>query len=144
MRCFWDGRLDTAAGRLRQATPSLTDEFALELARRVTKTTEAGVVWSWDPKLQCRSGLTTASAGLAAIDFASLLRTFAMPVTVVFGSRSNLGRQHNRRLLENAADACFTLPGGHGLTVDAPDELVGIIFENASAASVAAAPEVCE
>ena len=132
--------VEAAVERLRQVTPSLSDEFALRLARRATKVTETGVFWNWDARLRSRAGLSD-DRRLTAIDFANLLRTFEMPVTLVFGSRSNLGRGHDRRLLERAADACFTLEGGHSLTVDAPEALADVIARDMPAPGL---PDVAE
>ena len=136
--------VQAAANRLRQVTPSLSHDLALRLARRTTNSVDEKVVWSWDPKLRDRTSLTWGNENLSAGEFSQLLRELPLALTVAFGSQSNLGRQHGRRLVEEAADTCFTLQGGHYLTTDAPREIAGIIATNSVQSNASAVREKSE
>jgi len=115
--------VQSAAGRLREATPSLSGPLALELAARLTEACEGGVRWRWDPRLRTRAGLS--DPGMSREDYADLCGSIGCGVTLVYGRDSDLVNVPGDGLFPNA---CRTvLPGTHNLHIDSPAALAEAI-----------------
>ena len=125
----------TAARRLRQGTPSLSEAFSLELAERIcTSADSEGVQWAWDKKLRNRTGIGFSRMPFGREDYLKLLNQLSMPITLVYGDRSTFNRPED---LAAQAEALSTarrvvLPGGHNIHLDAISELTSIIITETS------------
>jgi pimeloyl-ACP methyl ester carboxylesterase len=132
------GELEEAVARLRQAAPAMSEEFAHLLARRCTKRTSDGWTWCWDARLRTRSALTVAGHEFTPKFFTDLLADLPVPVSLLFGTYSALGRDDPRRRIAKHAAECLAIAGGHNLTLEAADEVAAAIARAASPASAAA------
>ncbi len=117
----------TAADRLRQATPALSQSLAMMLAQRITEPCEGGVRWCWAPLLRTRAGI-----GFNGIDrarYLGLLRTIKAPITLVYGDKSYLNRPEDLSDQQVAMPKAerIVLSGGHNLHIESPSTLVRII-----------------
>jgi pimeloyl-ACP methyl ester carboxylesterase len=121
-----------AAERLRRVTPSLTEEHALQMARRITQAydEEGGVCWSWDPHLLTRTGVTFNGLAFKASCYTELLHQIQVPVTLVYGQDGSCKTLRRMQEIMLGATAAV-LPGGHNLHVDTPEALANIILRNA-------------
>jgi pimeloyl-ACP methyl ester carboxylesterase len=129
-----------AAQRLRHATPSLPDHFAMRLAQRITEPCEGGVRWCWDPRLQTRAGLASqALDGLDPIAYREVIRRITSSVTLVFAESSGFVKPEQVAVLETelARSRRVVLPGGHNLHLDASAALAGVIADAAASRSAA-------
>lgn len=121
-----------AAERLRRATPSLAEENALQMARRITQECdeEGGICWCWDPQLLIRTGVTFNGLAFKAFSYTELLRQIRVPVTLVYGQDGSCKTLSQlREVMPDATGAI--LPGGHNLHIDAPEALADIVLRNA-------------
>ena len=123
--------VSAAAGRLRQVIPSLSEEQALYMARRITQPWDSGsgVCWRWDSHLLTRSGVTFNGLAFKAACYTELLRQIQVPVTLVYGEDGSYKTlSHMQAIMPKATAA--VLPGGHNLHVDTPESLANIILQN--------------
>jgi pimeloyl-ACP methyl ester carboxylesterase len=121
-----------AAERLRQGTPSLSQERALQMARRITQAgdKEGSVCWRWDPHLITRSGVTFNGLAFKASCYTELLHQIQVPITLVYGQDGSYKTLNPmQKIMPNATAA--VLPGGHNLHVDTPEALANIVLRNA-------------
>jgi malonyl CoA-acyl carrier protein transacylase len=125
----------TAADRLRQATPALSQSLAMMLAQRITEPCEGGVRWRWAPLLRTRAGI-----GFNGIDrtrYLGLLRRIQTPITLVYGDKSNFHRPEDLSEQQAAIPKAerIVLSGGHNLHIESPSALARIIERGGMALS---------
>ena len=115
----------TAADRLRQATPALSPDFALNLAQRITKPCGAGVQWRWDPRLRTRTGISFHGTPFGSKGYLKLLAQIQAPITLVYGDQSTFNRPEDLAQQQAAMPNAqrLVLPGGHNLHLEAATEL---------------------
>ena len=121
----------TAASRLRQGTPSLSEEFSYILAQRTTQPDQDGVRWSWDAILRTRSVLSFNNFDGGRSQYLEMLKSIQVPTTVVYGDSSKLNRPEDlqqQQITMTQAKRIF-LPGGHNLHIDAPKALAEVILK---------------
>ena len=117
----------TAAERLRKATPAISPSLAMLLAQRITEPCKGGVRWRWEPLLRTRAGISL--NGIGQSRYLKLLKKIKVPITLVYGDRSNfnrvedLNKQHEA--MPNAVKVVVS--GGHNLPLEAPSALAKII-----------------
>ncbi len=116
----------TAADRLRQATPALSQLLAMKLAQRITEPCEGGVRWRWAPLLRTRAGI-----GFNGIDrsrYLGLLRKIQTPITLVYGDKSNNPSEDlSEQQVAMPKAERIVLSGGHNLHIESPSALAKII-----------------
>jgi pimeloyl-ACP methyl ester carboxylesterase len=119
--------LAIAAERLRQATPALSETLATKLAERITEPCEGGVRWRWAPLLRTRAGIVF--NGIGKSKYLGLLRRIAVPITLVYGDKSNFNRQEDLSEQQAAMPAAqkIVLSGGHNLHLETPSALARAI-----------------
>ncbi|MGK7921460.1 MAG: alpha/beta fold hydrolase [Trichodesmium sp.] len=120
----------TAARRLRQGTPSLSEEFSYILAERTTKPKQGGVCWSWDAILRTRSILSFNSFQGDRSQYLAMLKSIQVPTTLVYGDNSKLNRPEDlqqQQIAMTQAKQVF-LSGGHNLHIDAASALASLIL----------------
>ncbi|NEO69631.1 type I polyketide synthase [Moorena sp. SIO3H5] len=120
----------TAASRLRQAIPSLSEEFSYILAQRITQPDQGGVRWSWDAIIRTRSilGLNNLPGGRS--QYLEMLKSIQVPTTLVYGDSSKLNRPEDlqqQKMTMTQAKRVF-LSGGHNLHIDAAAALASLIL----------------
>nr|AFU81773.1 1-hexene synthase 2 [1-hexene ORF2 expression construct pBbS7k-hexORF2] len=120
----------TAASRLRQAIPSLSEEFSYILAQRITQPNQGGVRWSWDAIIRTRSilGLNNLPGGRS--QYLEMLKSIQVPTTLVYGDSSKLNRPEDlqqQKMTMTQAKRVF-LSGGHNLHIDAAAALASLIL----------------
>lgn len=117
----------TAAKRLQEGTPGLSDHLALMLAKRITEPWEGGVRWRWAPLLRTRTGLDFNNLGKQK--YLQLLSRLAVPLTLIYGDRSNFNRPEDLAAQSQAMAQAqkHTVGGGHNLHFDAPEAIADII-----------------
>ncbi|MBE9049171.1 alpha/beta fold hydrolase [Nostocales cyanobacterium LEGE 11386] len=121
----------TAAMRLRQSTPAMSEEFSLKLAKRITEPVNGGVRWRWDSLLQTRTILSFSGMPFGKAKYMELLRQIKVPITLVYGDKSNFNRTNDlseQKAAMPQAKRVF-LSGGHNLHIDAPEALANIIVD---------------
>jgi acyl transferase domain-containing protein/pimeloyl-ACP methyl ester carboxylesterase/acyl carrier protein len=126
--------LSTAAARLKQGIPSLSDKLAARLALRLTEPCEGGLKWRWDPRLRSRTSVEIAGTWLNRADYLGLLEPHAGKLTCVYGDRG-LNRSEDKmdsRANDFPVARSMTLPGGHHLHFDSPEELADLIHSTIS------------
>ena len=124
--------VEEAANRLRQGSPSLSADFALTMARRMTEAVERGYRWRSDARLGARAGIGFGSfAGADPNALLRSLRKLSAPIAMVYGESSNLLRpEHAETQRESLPQANrVTLKGGHNLHYDAPGPLSNAIID---------------
>ena len=122
--------LATAARRLRQAIPNLSEEFSYMLAERTTKLYQDGVSWSWDAILRTRSVLSFHNFHGDRSQYLAMLKSIQVPTTLVYGKHSKLNRPEDlqqQQITMTQAKPVF-LSGGHNLYIDAPSALASLIL----------------
>jgi len=119
--------VETAAKRLIQATPSLSKELALKLAKRITQTCEGGVCWVWDAFLRTRAGIEF--NGISRQKYIGILKTLKTLITLIYGEQSEFNRSEDLEAqYKSMPDAKrHQVKGGHNLHFDAPVALAEII-----------------
>ncbi|MEL7419790.1 MAG: alpha/beta fold hydrolase [Cyanobacteria bacterium J06555_3] len=117
----------TAASRLRQATPAISPSLAMLLAERITEPCKGGVRWRWEPLLRTRTGISL--NGIGRSRYLKLLRKIKVPITLVYGDKSNFNRiedlNKQQEAMPNATKVVVS--GGHNLPLEAPSALAKII-----------------
>ncbi|WP_254174385.1 type I polyketide synthase [Planktothrix pseudagardhii] len=119
----------TAARRLRQVTPALSEEFSDILAERTTQPCEGGVMWSWDEILRTRSPLSFSSFNGGREQYLAMLKQIKIPTILVYGEHSKLNRPEDLQQQQIAmveAKRVF-VSGGHNLHIEAAYALVSLI-----------------
>ncbi|NER47833.1 MAG: alpha/beta fold hydrolase [Symploca sp. SIO1A3] len=120
----------TAASRLRQATPSLSEEFSYILAQRTTQPAQDGVSWSWDAILRTRSILSFNNFHGGRSQYLEMFKSIQVPTTLVYGDSSKLNRSEDlqqQKMTMTQAKRIF-FPGGHNLHIDAAADLASLIL----------------
>ncbi|WP_414588370.1 alpha/beta fold hydrolase [Scytonema sp. PCC 10023] len=119
----------TAAKRLRQVTPALSEEFSYILAQRTTKPCEEGVNWSWDPILRTRSTLNFNSFNGGRAQYLEMLKHIQVPTTLIYGDSSQMNRpedlQQQQTVMAQAKRVFVS--GGHNLHIEAVPALTSLI-----------------
>ncbi|MEL6494606.1 MAG: type I polyketide synthase [Cyanobacteria bacterium J06623_7] len=117
----------TAAERLRQATPAISPSLAMLLAERITEPCDGGVRWRWEPLLRTRTGISL--NGIGRSRYLKLLQKIKVPITLVYGDKSNFNRiedlNKQQEAMPNATKVVVS--GGHNLPLEAPSALAKII-----------------
>ncbi|BAZ45335.1 beta-ketoacyl synthase [Chondrocystis sp. NIES-4102] len=117
----------TAAERLRRATPAISPGLAMLLAERITEPCEGGVRWRWEPLLRTRAGISL--NGIGRSRYLNLLKKITVPITLVYGDKSNFNRvedlNNQQEAMPNAVKVVVS--GGHNLPLEAPSALAKII-----------------
>ena len=119
--------IEAAAERLRQATPAISTSLAMMLAERITEPCEGGVRWRWEPLLRTRAGINL--NGIGRSRYLKLLQKIKVPITLVYGDKSNFNRiedlNKQQEAMPNATKVVVS--GGHNLPLEAPSALAKII-----------------
>ncbi len=128
--------MEAVIGRLRAATPSLSETMARRMGERLTAPAGADGArrWRWDPLLLSSRH---ARVPMERETFTELLRTLAPPTLWVRGAGSTANRPRELEDLQRAlADARhLVVPGGHNLHIEAPGPLAAAIIEHATSPS---------
>jgi acyl transferase domain-containing protein/acyl-CoA synthetase (AMP-forming)/AMP-acid ligase II/pimeloyl-ACP methyl ester carboxylesterase len=119
--------IKTAAKRLRKATPAISSALAMLLAERITEPCEGGVRWRWEPLLRTRTGISL--NGIGRSRYLKLLQKIKVPITLVYGDKSNFNRIEDLNKQEEAMPNAVkvVVSGGHNLPLEAPSALAKII-----------------
>jgi acyl transferase domain-containing protein/acyl-CoA synthetase (AMP-forming)/AMP-acid ligase II/pimeloyl-ACP methyl ester carboxylesterase len=119
--------IKTAAKRLRKATPAISPSLAMLLAERITEPCEGGVRWRWEPLLRTRTGISL--NGIGRSRYLKLLQKIKVPITLVYGDKSNFNRLEDLTKQEEAMPNAVkvVVSGGHNLPLEAPSALAKII-----------------
>ncbi len=114
--------LQSAADRLRELTPRLSETEALRRARRLTESKEGGVAWRWDIRFDGQSQLEALFSGLKTSEFLSMLAGIRAPLTVVYGEESGWISPADKAKIHSARPDLqpILLTGGHNVHLDAP------------------------
>ncbi|MGL4880348.1 MAG: alpha/beta fold hydrolase, partial [Waterburya sp.] len=117
----------TAAERLRKATPAISPALAMLLAERITEPCEGGVRWRWEPLLRTRAGISL--NGIGRSRYLNLLKKITVPITLVYGDKSNFNRAEDLNTQQEAMPNAtkVVVSGGHNLPLEAPSALAKII-----------------
>ncbi|MEL6927552.1 MAG: hybrid fatty acyl-AMP ligase/type I polyketide synthase [Cyanobacteria bacterium J06600_6] len=119
--------IKTAAERLRKATPAISPSLAMLLAERITEPCPGGVRWRWEPLLRTRTGISL--NGIGRSRYLKLLQKIKVPITLVYGDKSNFNRiedlNKQQEAMPNATKVVVS--GGHNLPLEAPSALAKII-----------------
>ena len=119
--------IEAAAERLRKATPAISHSLAMMLAERITESCKGGVRWRWEPLLRTRAGINL--NGIGRSRYLKLLRKIKVPITLVYGDKSNFNRiedlNRQQEAMPNATKVVVS--GGHNLPLEAPSALAKII-----------------
>ncbi|MDE5116519.1 MAG: alpha/beta fold hydrolase, partial [Trichodesmium sp. St2_bin2_1] len=122
----------TAASKLRQAIPSLSEEFSQLLAQRTTVPLQGGVCWSWDAIIRTRSVLSFNNFLGGRTQYLEMLKSIQVPTTLVYGDSSKMNRSEDlqqQQITMTQAKRIF-LPGGHNLHIDAAKALAAVILKS--------------
>lgn len=121
--------VEAIALRLQKATPALTEEFALQLAQRISKPCEEGVTFSYSPLLTTRAGI-----GFNSINrnqYLQILSQIQAPINLIYGKNSNFNRAEDlkkqQETMKNAHK--FTINGGHNLHLENPINLADLMVK---------------
>lgn len=119
--------IEAAAERLRKATPAISAALAMKLAERITEPFGGGVRWRWEPLLRTRAGINL--NGIGRSRYLNLLKKIKVPITLVYGDKSNFNRiedlNKQQEAMPNATKVVVS--GGHNLPLEAPSALAKII-----------------
>jgi len=130
-------RVEDAALKLRENNPGLPDAAAQHLARFGTRSTDAGLLFSFDPALRRKSGMSFDEA-----QWIALLKAVQAPVQVIRGTR---GAPFDPAVVQPRLDALrqpkvISLDGGHHVHLDRPAEVARAIQGFIEAQAQAPAP----
>ncbi|MGF1541128.1 MAG: alpha/beta fold hydrolase [Pleurocapsa sp.] len=119
--------VEAAAERLRKATPAISKSLAMLLAERITEPCEGGVRWRWEPLLRTRAGISF--NGLGRSRYLKLLQKITVPITLVYGDKSNFNRKEDLHKQQEAMPNAtkVVVSGGHNLPLESPSALAKII-----------------
>ncbi len=119
--------IESAAERLRLATPSLSPKTALKLAQRILEPCQGGFRWRWAAMLLTRAGI--GFNGISKRKYLGLLRCLTVPITLIYGNRSNFNRPEDLSEQEKAMPDAnkIVVSGGHNLHLEAGSQLAEII-----------------
>ncbi len=122
--------LEAAAERLRQATPSLSEDQAIALAERIIEPCEGGVRWRWDPLLRTRAGLTFNNLPFGRAKYIQLVQSIQVPITLVHGNQSQFNRPEDLQEQSSAFPTAtrYTLDGGHNVHLESASSLADIVL----------------
>ncbi|MEM9923109.1 MAG: type I polyketide synthase [Cyanobacteria bacterium P01_D01_bin.50] len=123
--------LDTAAAKLRQATPRMSEELSVKLAKRIVEPFKDGLRWRWDPLLGTRTMMSGSGFPFSKARYIELLRQIQVSITLVYGDSSTFNRKDDLSEQEAAMPQAkrVVLSGGHNLHIDASEALVNIIVQ---------------
>ena len=116
-----------AAERLHQATPALSKSLAMKLAQRITEPCTGGVRWRWASSLLTRAGINLNS--ISKSKYLGLLKQIKVPITLVYGDRSNFNREEDLSQQQAAMPQAkrIFVSGGHNLHLEASSVLAQLI-----------------
>ena len=119
--------IEAAAERLRKATPAISASLAMMLAERITEPCQGGVRWRWEPLLRHRAGINL--NGIGRSRYLKLLEKIKVPITLVYGDKSNFNRLEDLTKQQEAMPNAkkVVVSGGHNLPLEAPSALAKII-----------------
>ena len=119
--------VEAAAERLRKATPAISKSLAMILAERITEPCEGGVRWRWEPLLRTRAGISF--NGIGRSRYLKLLQKIKVPITLVYGDKSNFNRKEDLNKQQEAMPNAtkVVVSGGHNLPLESPSALAKII-----------------
>ena len=119
--------VEAAAERLLKATPAIAKSLAILLAERITEPCEGGVRWRWEPLLRTRAGIGL--NGIGRSRYLNLLKKITVPITLVYGDKSNFNRKEDLNKQQEAMPNAqrVVVSGGHNLPLEAPSALAKII-----------------
>ena len=119
--------IEAAAERLRKATPAISKSLAMLLAERITEPFEGGVRWRWEPLLRTRAGISF--NGIGRSRYLKLLQKIKVPITLVYGDKSNFNRKEDLHKQQEAMPNAtkVVVSGGHNLPLESPSALAKII-----------------
>ena len=119
--------VEAAAERLRKATPAISKSLAMLLAERITEPCKGGVRWRWEPLLRTRAGISL--NGIGRSRYLNLLKKIKVPITLVYGDKSNFNRAEDLNKQQEAMPNAtkVVVSGGHNLPLEAPSALAKII-----------------
>jgi pimeloyl-ACP methyl ester carboxylesterase len=97
------------------------------LAGRITEPCEGGVRWRWEPLLRTRVGI--GFNGIGRSRYLGLLKRIQVPITLVYGDRSDFNRNEDLTEQQSAMPNAekVVLSGGHNLPLEAPSGIARII-----------------
>ncbi len=118
----------TATERLRKATPALSKSLVMKLTQRITEPCTGGVRWQWDPLLGTRIGININI--LSRSQYLGLLRQIKVPITLIYGDKSNLNREEDLSQQQAAMPQAkqIVVSGGHNIHLEAASALAQIII----------------
>lgn len=124
----------TAAARMQQFNPALTEATALKLADRVSESCEGGVRWHWDARLQTRTSLGIGGSVFSRQQYAQLLRQIQAPALLIYGDRSQFNRPEDLALQQEALPKAqrVILEGGHNLPTEVPAKIAALVLNRLS------------
>jgi acyl transferase domain-containing protein/pimeloyl-ACP methyl ester carboxylesterase len=125
--------LESAAARLRQASPAMPAHLALETVQRITEPYNSGVRWRWDSRLRTRAGLSFGDGSFSPAEYRQLLMNLKMPVTNIYGDKSDMSPTNDPTTSGKLVGQRLILPGGHNLHYEAPEQLAEAIAQAAAA-----------
>jgi pimeloyl-ACP methyl ester carboxylesterase len=118
--------LAAATERLHQASPALSKSLAMELTQRIIEPCTGGVRWRWDPILTTGMGL---KGTISRSQYLGLLSHIKVPLTLVYGDRSNFNREEDLSQQQAATPQAkqIILSGGHNVHLEAATALAQVI-----------------
>jgi acyl transferase domain-containing protein/acyl-CoA synthetase (AMP-forming)/AMP-acid ligase II/acyl carrier protein/predicted alpha/beta-fold hydrolase len=119
--------LESAAERLRLATPALSAKKALQLAQRILEPCQGGFRWRWASILLTRAGI--GFNGISKAKYLGLLKYLQIPITLIYGNNSNFNRPEDLEEQEKAMPNAYkiVISGGHNLHLESGEQLAEII-----------------
>jgi pimeloyl-ACP methyl ester carboxylesterase len=114
-----------AGDRLIRAIPALSPAWATSIAHRITRATEGGLIWRWDPALRFDGG-----DGLDRDATLALLASLPCPVTLVFAARSDRLRKPDIEALLGAmphATVATLDSSSHHVHLTHPSEVAALV-----------------
>jgi pimeloyl-ACP methyl ester carboxylesterase/acyl carrier protein len=119
--------VETAAERLLLATPALSAKKALKLAQRILEPCQGGFRWRWASILLTRAGI--GFNGISKSKYLGLLKCLTVPITLIYGNRSNFNRPEDLSEQEKAMPNAhkIVISGGHNLHLESGEKLAEII-----------------
>jgi pimeloyl-ACP methyl ester carboxylesterase len=119
--------VETAVERLCLATPALSAKKALKLAQRILEPCQGGFRWRWASILLTRAGI--GFNGISRAKYLGLLKCLKVPITLIYGNRSNFNRPEDlseqEKVMPNAHK--IVISGGHNLHLESGKKLAEII-----------------